>query len=93
MDAVLGSLSPSATLYEAVGCDRCLEGYRGRLGLFEYMGVGNRVADCIRHGDLDVSALRSAALDEGAFESLAADAARKLAAGATDIRETQTAVL
>lgn len=82
----------SPTLYEAVGCEACLEGYRGRVGLFEYMGVTAVVADSIRRGQLDATTLREVAETEGSFEPLLRDAARKLASGLTDVRETLAAI-
>lgn len=85
--ALLDKLSPQAALREAVGCSDCLEGYRGRTGIFEFMGVGNSTADAIRRGGFDAAALRSAATAEGVFVSLADDAMRKLVAGETDFHE------
>lgn len=92
-EALLGSLAPGATLHEAVGCSSCLEGYRGRLGLFEYMGVNAPVAEGIRLGSIDASALRHLAEKEGAFQSLAQDAVRKILQGDTDFREALAAVM
>ena len=90
--ALIDALPQDARLFEAGGCAECLEGYRGRIGLFEYMGVGEQVSESIRRGELDAAALRAAAEAEGRFESLAKDAVRKLATGVTDMREALGAV-
>lgn len=85
--ALLDALPAGASPCEAAGCGECLEGYRGRTGLFEFMAVGEATAETIRHGAFDAAALRAAAKGEGRFVSLAEDAVRKLASGETDVHE------
>ena len=62
----------------AVGCDRCLEGYVGRIGVFELLRCGGAVAEAIHAGRLAADDLREAAAAAGLFRPMADDAARKL---------------
>lgn len=62
----------------AVGCDRCLEGYVGRIGVFELLRCGGAVAEAIHAGRLAADDLRQAAAAAGLFRPMADDAARKL---------------
>ena len=50
--------------WRARGCDACLEGYRGRTGLFELMVVDEAVAEAVRAG-AGVTAVRRAAAASG----------------------------
>ena len=84
---LLAGLPGDALLLGPVGCPKCLDGYRGRTGLFEFLAVGEPVADAIRHGDVDAGTLRGVASHSGAFHSLREDAAAKVAAGVTDLAE------
>ena len=85
--AVLAGLPPGADVREPVGCPHCIEGRRGRLGLFEFLGVGKGVADSIRQGRIDADSLRDAAARDGNFHSLVEDAVAKVAAGTVDLAE------
>ncbi len=62
----------------AVGCDRCLEGYVGRVGVFELLPCGGAVAEAVHAGRLAADDLRAAASAAGAFRPMSDDAARKL---------------
>lgn len=42
----------SATVYEAVGCKHCTHGYKGRVGIYEVVPVGNEMSQLImRNGN------------------------------------------
>lgn len=90
--ALLDALPSGATPREPVGCDDCLEGRRGRLALFEFMGADDAVAAAIRDGGLDAASLRAVARARGAFHALAEDAAAKVSVGAIDIAEAVAAL-
>ena len=62
----------------AVGCGRCLEGYVGRVGVFELLPCGGAVAEAVHAGRLAAGDLREAARAAGAFRPMSDDAARKL---------------
>jgi len=78
--------------WEAVGCPACLEGYKGRIGLFELMPCPEAVADTIHAHSGDVGRLRSLAATLPGYHSLRSDALAKLQAGETDLREILTAL-
>ena len=79
------------TLWKAVGCGRCLEGYGGRKGLFELMVCDETVRAAIRPGRLDATELRRAAVTAG-MRPLVDDALAKLRSGLTDLREVAGAL-
>ena len=87
--ARLGDLAPMLVgrkVRKARGCGRCLEGYSGRVGLFELFVVNSDIKELMRRGDVDSAALRSAAVKAG-MTSLAADGVGKILAGQTSISE------
>lgn len=69
-------------VYEPKGCEKCLQtGYRGRVGVFELMTVGEELASQIARSD-DARSLRTSARQYG-MRTLMEDAARKVIQGAT----------
>ena len=69
-------------VYEPKGCEKCLQtGYRGRVGVFELMTVGEELASQIARSD-DARSLRTSARQHG-MRTLMEDAARKVIQGAT----------
>ncbi|MDD5707149.1 MAG: GspE/PulE family protein [Kiritimatiellae bacterium] len=78
-------------LWRARGCDRCLEGYVGRTGIFELMNCGPAVRAAIRQGSLDAAELRQVAMSAG-MRPLEDDAVAKLRTGTTDLREAAGAL-
>jgi type IV pilus assembly protein PilB len=49
------------TLYEAVGCEQCTEGYKGRVGIYQVMPISDDMRKLIMHevSDIDIAALAS----------------------------------
>ena len=45
------------TVYEAVGCDLCTEGYKGRVGIYQVMPISDDMRKLIMHevSDLDIA--------------------------------------
>lgn len=75
------------TVYDASGgCVACLDGYRGRSGLFELMTAGKPVENMLREGTLDAERLRRSAIDAG-MQPLAADGAACILSGETSVAE------
>lgn len=60
-----GERLSGATVWSAPGCGHCLEGYRGRSGIFELMNFSETMADVVRSGNVNPSKLRSIAFSEG----------------------------
>jgi general secretion pathway protein E len=76
-------------VFEPAGCERCLEGYRGRTGLFELLVIDDDARRWV--GSAGGDELR-ARVGRGCGGSLAEDAVRKILAGLTSVREALTAV-
>ena len=74
----------------AVGCAKCLEGYVGRTGVFEFLRCGGKVAEAIHARALGPEALREAA--GGSFMPMAGDAREKLRRGETTPLEILSAL-
>ncbi len=88
-DAVLAEHGlTGAQPLEAVGCSRCGgSGYRGRVGLYEVMSVGERIRTLIlEHGSVDEIA---AAAEESGMARLRDDGMAKVRAGQTSIAEIE----
>lgn len=59
-------LATPIELFKAVGCKKCKNGYKGRLGIYEVMPISKRIGEIIMNGgtSLDVS---NQALQEGVW--------------------------
>jgi general secretion pathway protein E len=69
-----------------VGCAACLDGYRGRIGLFELLRADDALGAAIRAGGSDLTALRRAAQDAG-LRTMREDGVDKILAGRTSVAE------
>lgn len=76
----------------AVGCSRCLEGYTGRLGIFEFMACGSDIEGAIHRGNLSAEELQQIAVRDSSYCSISADAVAKLRAGITSPAEVVAAI-
>lgn len=85
LDGSLRSRLSGCGTFSPVGCGRCFDGYRGRIGIFELMTCGEDVARLVRSGVTDSAALREAA-GNGAFP-MSEDAVARVLAGDTDVGE------
>jgi general secretion pathway protein E len=73
-------------VWHPVGCPACLEGYRGRVGLFELLTVGPEMQEALRGGGLRSEELRTMAASRG-MVSLRQDGWRKVLLGLTSLPE------
>lgn len=79
-------------LAEPVGCDHCDgTGYRGRLGLYEFIPIDETLAGLI-HEQAPESALANYAFTSAGAQSLAMAALARLAAGETSLDEVVRAI-
>ncbi|MBA4389227.1 MAG: type II secretion system protein GspE [Verrucomicrobia bacterium] len=78
-------------VYEAAGCSSCLDGFKGRTGLFEMMLVDSRMQELIRTGGVNADALGRLAVENG-MVGLMDDGARKIGQGITSVAEVVSAV-
>jgi len=72
-------------VYKAVGCSRCTNGYKGRVGIFEVMPISEQMEKLIME-DANAMELRQQANSEG-IEDLRTSGLRKVKAGVTSLEE------
>ncbi|MGN0862090.1 MAG: type IV-A pilus assembly ATPase PilB [Stenotrophomonas koreensis] len=73
------------TLYEAVGCDECTEGYKGRVGIYQVMPMTDEIAAIVLDGG-NAMDIAEAAQKIGVSD-LRQSALRKAASGITTLAE------
>jgi general secretion pathway protein E len=83
-------LSPQAvseaTVFQPKGCEACVQtGYRGRLGIFEFMIMSESLKNLILQA-FDAGAIKTRAIEEGMI-TLQQDANQKVLAGITSVDE------
>lgn len=78
------------TVFKPRGCSHCLEGYRGRTGIFEFLVVDDRVRELIRSGAGE-SAIVKAACENG-MRTLWQEGIARVADGTTSLDEVFRAV-
>ncbi len=74
-----------ATIYKAVGCDQCTNGYKGRTGIYQVMPVSEEMGRIIMSGGNAIQ-LADQARKEGVAD-LRTSGLKKVAAGITSIEE------
>jgi type II secretory ATPase GspE/PulE/Tfp pilus assembly ATPase PilB-like protein len=80
--------SKDLQLFKPVGCDRCNNGYRGRMGIHELLAVSGRIREAIQKRAL-VEEIRQTAVDEG-MTTLLQDGIRKVFEGHTDFKQVRS---
>lgn len=73
------------TVYKAVGCDNCTEGYKGRVGIYQVMPVSEAMGRIIMDGGNSIQ-LSEQAEKEG-IDDLRKSGLKKVAAGLTSLEE------
>ncbi len=86
-----GAVLIGKSVFQARGCDACLDGYKGRLGIFEFMGVDSAMEDVIRQSEGSLQQLSQTAVAAG-MASIIEDAIQKVLAGETTLSEVRNAV-
>ncbi|WP_456449293.1 type IV-A pilus assembly ATPase PilB [Thiolapillus sp.] len=74
------------TIYKAVGCDRCNNGYKGRVGIFEILPVSEGIAQMILE-EGNAMQLKEQALKEGYYYDLRTAGLLKVKNGITSLEE------
>jgi type IV pilus assembly protein PilB len=72
-------------IYRAVGCDRCNQGYRGRIGIFQVMPISEQMGRLMMEGG-NAMQLAEQARREG-IRDLRQSGLRKVKAGITSLEE------
>jgi type IV pilus assembly protein PilB len=73
------------TLYKAVGCERCADGYKGRTGIFQVVEVSEEMGRTIMEGGNALDLARQAAKD--GYLDLRESGLRKVKDGTTSLLE------
>lgn len=73
------------TVFKAVGCDNCTEGYKGRVGIYQVMPVSDEMGRIIMEGGNSMQVEQQAA-KEG-IADLRQSGLKKVAAGLTSLEE------
>jgi type IV pilus assembly protein PilB len=73
------------TLFKPVGCEQCTGGYKGRVGIYEVIKIGEKVANIIMEGgnSLDISAQ----CQKEGFDNLRQSGIKKAMQGMTSLEE------
>jgi general secretion pathway protein E len=87
----LANLARSGATWEPVGCPKCLDGYKGRIGLFELFVIEEAMREIIRRGKAEAVNLRAEAEKRG-MTSLMADGVEKALRGVTSLSEVLSIV-
>ena len=74
------------TIYKAVGCDKCNNGYKGRVGIFELLPVSEGIAQIILE-EGNAMQLKEQALKEGYYYDLRTAGLLKVKNGLTSLEE------
>ncbi len=72
-------------IYKAVGCDRCTQGYKGRIGIFQVMPVSEEMGRIIMEGGTSLQ-LHDQAKQEG-VSTLRESGLRKVKTGIVSLEE------
>ena len=76
-----------ATFYQAVGCENCSGGYKGRVGIYEVVKITDAMSRIIMEGGNAIQ-IADVARKEG-FNNLRLSALKKVVAGVTTLEECQ----
>ncbi|WP_019602706.1 type IV-A pilus assembly ATPase PilB [Teredinibacter turnerae] len=81
----IGMEKNEITLFHPVGCDKCNEGYKGRVGIYEVVRITDEISRIIMEGGNSIQ-IADAARKAG-FHDLRTSALRKAAMGVTSLEE------
>lgn len=76
---------PTLNLYAAVGCERCNEGYKGRVGIYEVLPITDRISRLIMDNGSSIQ-IADLARAQG-YNNLRTSALEKVAQGLTSLAE------
>ncbi|MFA5052874.1 MAG: GspE/PulE family protein [Parcubacteria group bacterium] len=83
------SLPTDITLYEPVGCPSCVDGYRGRIGIFEILEM-DKDLELLIHRESSEAEIEKLAFDKG-FTNMQQDGIIKALSGITSLEEVEKA--
>lgn len=83
-------IDEGVSVYKAVGCDSCTEGYKGRVGIYQVMPVSDAMGRIIMDGGNAIQLADQAAAEGVA--SLVTSGLKKVAAGFTSLEEVNRVI-
>lgn len=83
-------IDAGVTVYKAVGCDSCTEGYKGRVGIYQVMPVSEAMGRIIMEGGNAIQ-LADQAEKEG-IDDLRKSGLKKVATGLTSLEEVNRVI-
>jgi type IV pilus assembly protein PilB len=78
-------IAQGVTVYKAVGCERCVDGYKGRIGIFQVIKVSEEMGRLIMAGGNSIQLADQA--DKEGYADLRRSGLRKVKAGITSLVE------
>ncbi|MCG6939836.1 MAG: type IV-A pilus assembly ATPase PilB [Thiohalocapsa sp.] len=78
-------IAEGITIYKPVGCDRCVDGYKGRVGIFQVIKVSEEMGRLIMEGGNSIQLADQA--DKEGYADLRRSGLRKVKAGVTSLLE------
>ncbi|MDG1474892.1 MAG: ATPase, T2SS/T4P/T4SS family, partial [Porticoccaceae bacterium] len=81
----IGIDSERFTLFEAVGCDQCVQGYSGRVGIYETLVITPEISSVILSGGSATDILHAA--KQQGFRTMRTSALRKVVSGIISMEE------
>jgi len=78
-------IADGVTIYKAVGCERCVDGYKGRVGIFQVIKVSEEMGRLIMEGGNSIQLADQA--DKEGYADLRKSGLAKVKAGLTSLTE------
>ena len=75
----------SNTIYEPVGCDQCMNGYKGRVGVYEVVGITPELSEIIMREGNALELAKQCKIE--GFDNLRTSGLRKVLEGVTSLQE------
>ena len=78
-------LAENFDMFAPNGCDKCMNGYKGRIGIYEVMRITKRISKMIME-DANALQIADVSVEEG-FDTIYISGLRKVISGATSLEE------
>ncbi len=78
-------LAENFDMFAPNGCDKCMNGYKGRIGIYEVMRITKRISKMIME-DANALQIAEVSVEEG-FDTIYISGLRKVISGATSLEE------
>ncbi|MCH8258234.1 MAG: Flp pilus assembly complex ATPase component TadA, partial [Proteobacteria bacterium] len=78
-------LAENFDMFAPNGCDKCMNGYKGRIGIYEVMKITKRISKMIME-DANALQIAEVSVEEG-FDTIYISGLRKVISGATSLEE------